>query len=136
MDLVIQIKDGMPHEHPILVDNLLQAFPDIDPNNLPDNFVRFERIDVPELGIYEIHEGVTYEWVDGIVKDVHNVRPMTDEEKTQKQNEIKANWTVYPSWVFNEETCQFEPPFGPPQDGKSYRWNEEVVNWVEFVPEQ
>lgn len=136
MELVIQIRDGMPYEHPILVENLTQAFPGIDIDNLPDNFARFERVDMPELGVYEVYEGLTYEWVGSIVKDVHNVRQMSDEEKTQKQNEIKASWTAYPSWVFNEEICYFEPPFGPPQDGKSYRWNEEVVNWVEFVPEQ
>jgi hypothetical protein len=28
-----------------------------------------------------VYEGVSYQWVDGVVKDVHSVRPMTDEEQ-------------------------------------------------------
>jgi hypothetical protein len=31
-----------------------------------------------------VYEGVTYQWFDGVVKDVHSVRPMTDEERTTK----------------------------------------------------
>jgi hypothetical protein len=33
---------------------------------------------------YEVYEGVSYQWVDGVVKDVHTVRPMTDEERAAK----------------------------------------------------
>jgi hypothetical protein len=37
----------------------------------------------------------------------------------------------YPSWVLNEDTCLWEPPFAAPQDGKAYLWDESIVNWVE-----
>lgn len=40
----------------------------------------------------------------------------------------------YPSWVFNEETCLWDPPVEYPDDGLHYHWNEEIVNW-EFVEE-
>lgn len=81
LELYIQIRDGQPHEHPIFADNFKQAFPDVDVNNLPaDRFAKFIRVAQPELGIHEVYEGVTYEWVDGVVKDVHRVRPMTEEE--------------------------------------------------------
>jgi hypothetical protein len=39
---------------------------------------------------YEVYEGVTYQWFDDIVKDVHNVRPMTDEERAAKTAELEA----------------------------------------------
>ena len=42
------------------------------------------------LDTYEVYEGVTYQWVDGIVKDVHSVRPMTDEEQAAKTRELEA----------------------------------------------
>ena len=40
----------------------------------------------------------------------------------------------YASWVLNNTTADWEPPIPMPDDGKIYNWNEETVNWVEFVP--
>lgn len=132
MELFIQIKDGQPFEHPILGDNFRQAFPNIDPENLPESFAKFVRVELPVVGVYEVYEGVTYEWFDGVVKDVHHVRPMTDAEKSAKQNAAKAVWSNrYPSWTFNEDTCWFDPPVPYPDDGKPYQWNEETQSWVE-----
>ena len=81
LELYIQIRDGQPHEHPIFADNFKLAFPDVDVNNLPETFAKFIRVAAPVLDTYEVYEGVTYEWVDGVVKDVHSIRPMTDEER-------------------------------------------------------
>ena len=81
LELYIQIRDGEPHEHPISADNLKLAFPDVDTENLPETFAKFVRVDTPVFDTYEVYEGLTYQWVDGVVKDVHSVRPMTDEER-------------------------------------------------------
>jgi hypothetical protein len=86
--LFIQIRDGQPYEHPIFESNFREAFPHIDPDNLPLEFANFERIEQPMTGQYEVNEGVTYEWVNGVVKDVWHVRPMTDEEKAAYDNEM------------------------------------------------
>lgn len=91
LELYIQIRDGQPYQHPIFADNFKQAFPEIDVNNLPaDRFAKFIRVDAPVLGTYEVYEGITYQWVDGIVKDVHSVRPMTDKERAAKTAELEA----------------------------------------------
>lgn len=87
MNLYIQIRDGQPYEHPIMEDNFLAAFPHIDLNNLPPEFAKFERVSLPLLGQYEVYEGVRYEWFNGLVKDVHIVRAMTDQEKTAYDEE-------------------------------------------------
>lgn len=84
MELFIQIRNGQPYEHPIMGDNFRQAFPDVDVNNLPPEFARFERVAPPVPGVYEVVDGPTYEWVADIVKDVWTIRPMTDEEQQQK----------------------------------------------------
>lgn len=89
MELFIRIKNGQPFEHPILGENFKQAFPDVDVDNLPDWVVRFQRVERPEIGIDEVYEGVTYEWDGDIIKDVHHVRPMTDEEKAAKINAME-----------------------------------------------
>jgi hypothetical protein len=90
LELYIQIRDGQPHEHPIFADNFKMAFPHVDTQNLPDTFAKFIRVEAPTPGTYEVYEGVTYQWVDGVVKDVHSVRPMTDEERAAKDAEIAA----------------------------------------------
>ena len=88
MELYIQIRDGQPFEHPIFGDNFREAFPHVDINNLPPEFARFERLPNPENATtFEVDE-VHYAWVEGVVKDVWTVRPMTDEEKTQKLEQI------------------------------------------------
>lgn len=96
MELFIQIVDGKPFEHPIFGDNFRQAFPDIDIDNLPAEFARFERVEqnvVPS--VFEVAE-VSYQLIDGIVKDVWTIRSMTSEEKLKKRQELTdgANATV------------------------------------------
>ena len=50
MMCIIRIVDGKPFEHPIMLNNFQQAFPDIDLNApLPDGFAWFERKLRPEL---------------------------------------------------------------------------------------
>jgi hypothetical protein len=133
--LYIRIKDGQPFEHPILGGNFRQAFPSVDTNNLPPEFARFERIEPPTPGVYEVYEGVTYEWIGGIVKDVHHIRQMTEQEKQATQDAVKAAWAEkgFASWMFDEETCSFKPPVPYPDDVKMYRWDEATTSWVEVI---
>ena len=136
MNLYIQLENGKPVNHPIVEEKLRQAFPEMDLNNLPDTFARFERVVPTMLGIYEVSEGSTYEWADGVVKDVHHRRAMTEEERTAKQDVTKAEWQQnngFASWIFNEETCRFEAPVPYPEDGKFYVWDEPTLSWVEFT---
>ena len=134
MELYIRIKDGQPVEHPILGDNFRQAFPDIDTNNLPPTFAGFTRIEAPLTGVYEVCDGCTYEWEGSKITEVHHVRNMNTAEKTAKQDEAKAIWAKngYASWVFNADTCSFDPPTPRPTDGKLYDWDEETTSWVEI----
>ena len=92
MQLFIRIKDGLPFEHPILEDNFRQVFPDVDTENLPPEFARFERVERPGVGLWEVYEGVTYEWSGGVVKDVHRVRPMSEQEIQLKKQELDAQF--------------------------------------------
>jgi len=92
-ELYIQIRDGQPHEHPIFADNFHAAFPNVDTENLPDTFAKFIRVDAPATDTYEVYEGVTYQWVDGVVKDVHSVRPMTNKERAAADALLKREET-------------------------------------------
>ena len=35
----------------------------------------------------------------------------------------------YPSWILNEDTCQWESPVPYPDGDKDYTWNEDKQNW-------
>ena len=60
MDFFIRIKDGQPFEHPIFGDNFRQAFPDVDVNNLPSEFAKFEHGEKITIGVYEVLENPIY----------------------------------------------------------------------------
>lgn len=84
MELFIQIRNGQPFEHPIHGGNFREAFPHIDVNNLPPEFARFIRVERPEIGMFEVNEGVSYQWVGDIVKDVWLIRPMNSAERQER----------------------------------------------------
>lgn len=86
MKLYIETENGLIKNHPALEENLLQAF-----DTIPASWVPFERVEQPTLDTYEVYEGVTYELVNGVYKDVHHVRLMTNEEKIAKDAEIKQS---------------------------------------------
>ena len=37
----------------------------------------------------------------------------------------------YPSWLLDENTCQWSAPVAYPDDGKRYNWDEDNTQWVE-----
>jgi len=123
MELFIRIKDGQPFEHPILGSNFRQVFPDVDVNNLPPEFARFERVERPEPTVYQVldSEEVVYAKVDGVWTDVWALREMTSEEKTAKQQAVITAFNNHPqaenwsAWTFNEATCTMQPPIPRPE---------------------
>lgn len=134
MKLYIRLQDGNPVDHPILEDNFIQAFPDIDTNNLPPTFSEFVRVPQPTTGPYEEYMGVEYVKDGDVYTDSHIVRQLTEEEKAAKKQSARYQWAVqgYPSWIFNEELCVFEPPTPYPTDGLTYQWDESTTSWVQF----
>jgi hypothetical protein len=39
----------------------------------------------------------------------------------------------YPSWLLNEDTCQWEAPIPYPDDDLMYQWDEEQGDWTPIV---
>jgi hypothetical protein len=38
---------------------------------------------------------------------------------------------TYPSWLLNEDTCQWDAPTPYPDDDKKYEWDEATTSWKE-----
>lgn len=128
MKLFIQVRDGKPFQHPIMDENMREAYPHVDQNNLPDTFAEFVRVAPPHIGLFEVYEGVTYEKVGDIYTDVHHIRPMTDEEKTAKIAEIRANKPGY-NWRWDEENSQWLRPLMPTSGGP-WKFDHQTKDWV------
>lgn len=68
--------------------------------------------------------------------------PSEDQTKTLRKNYAGVGMKYDPSrdafilpqpfdsWVLNEDTCLWDPPFPPPDDGGIYIWDENILNWV------
>lgn len=71
-------------------------------------------------------------------------KPSDDQSKALRKNYAGIGFTYdggrnafipprpFASWVLNENTCLWEAPINYPDDGKSYRWDEEKGNWIVF----
>lgn len=136
MSLYIRLKNNQPFEHPITEQNLLQALPNIDLNNLPTYIARFVSTPKPSASIYQIIDE-SYNIENNIVTQTWAVRDMTAEEKLAKQQAVKltASNRDDPSLVFDPATCQFVPPLPYPNDGKTYEWSSASNAWVEIIPD-
>lgn len=125
----IRVVNGQPFEHPIIEENLRAFYPKFDSNNLPKGFEKFIRKPYPEVGIYETFVGTTYQRIDGVLQDVHEVRSLTEEEKAAKIQFMKDTFP-FSSWTFDEENGSWIPPVPYPEDGNTYEWNETTLSWV------
>jgi hypothetical protein len=39
----------------------------------------------------------------------------------------------FPSWLLNEDSCQWQAPVAMNSDGKNYRWDETSLVWIEIA---
>jgi hypothetical protein len=128
MELFIRVdENGNTVDHPILGDNFRQAFPHIDVDNLPSEFARFVRVPSPSLGMYEVlvSDEPNYQRIDGVFTDVWDIREMTPEEKSAKQQAVRNAFNARPqfenwsAWVLDEATCTMQPPIPRPDKNQA-----------------
>ena len=74
--------------------------------------------------------------------------PSEDQSKALRKNYAGIGYTYdstrdafipaqpFNSWTLNEDSCLWDSPVPYPEDGKLYKWNEELVNWEEVIIEE
>lgn len=135
--LYIQVRDGLPINHPAYGTNLIDAFGEI-----PSDWEPFTRVPNPAQQNDKIvltHPEPTYRKIDGAWVDCWLVRDKTPEElaadKESQLAQIQEQWSSsaylhnFTAWVLNEETMVYEPPIPRPTDGLFYRWSGPDNNW-------
>ncbi len=141
-DLFIQVRDGLPVNHPAFKTNLIDAF-----GAVPEDWEPFIRIPDPthaDNSIVLEHSEPVYQKIDGVWRDVWYYRIKTEKdlaaEKQIRLDGVRGFWAQRPyahnftAWVLNEETEKYEPPIPRPNDGKFYRWSGPNNNWREAEP--
>jgi len=139
MELFIQVENGITVNHPAFKDNIMEVF-----KTIPSNWEPFVRVPCPDIGVYQVleFENPVYRKIDNIWTDVWIIRDMTFEEKNLKQQAVKTEWANRPysenwsAWIFNETTCQYEPPIPrpEPEENKIVFWCGADYNWKETPP--
>lgn len=138
--LFIRVDDNGTIEHPILEENLREVFPDLDVNNPPSGFARFERVEVPAFEdfrvvyktTYELSEQLTSQYGTPTYTDVYHIREMTEEEKAGKTQcpttyGMDIDTPVYNVLDDEPATQQLEVPEKPEGD---YTWDPYTNTWV------
>ena len=85
-NLYIEIENGVIKNHPAYESNLIQTF-----GSVPSNWMPFTRVERPKPSSYQIvlEDTPVYTIVDGVCMDVWSVRDMTEEERTEYDNQKK-----------------------------------------------
>lgn len=142
MKCIIQTDEsGNPNSHPVLLDNFIQAFPDLDisGDTAPQGWAWFTRISANTASLsanvkQKIDNTYVYNTETNAFEDNHFVRMKTDEELVETYA-LLANNKPFPSWIVNEDTLMCLPPvprpIAPAANGMFYMWDESTVNWIE-----
>tara|TARA_R100001132_G_C3230535_1_gene65361 strand:+ start:130 stop:486 length:357 start_codon:yes stop_codon:yes gene_type:complete len=74
---------------------------------------------------------------------INNVWKQTFRDHSQRKHMACVDYTYdesrdafiplkpYPSWIFNESTCDYDAPVIRPDDEKLYYWDESTISWKE-----
>ena len=116
MNLYIETNNGQTVNHPAFEENLIQAF-----GSIPEHWEAFVRVEKPIPSLYQfVDEQPTYQKNNDVWTDVWNLRDMTAEEKSAKQQAVRdafntreqaSNWSA---WTLDEATCTMQPPIPRP----------------------
>lgn len=132
---LIKIRNGAPHGDPFIWSNYHLAFPEMDIDNLPDNYMEYFPQKYTQAHPHDKKTGYTYEIQDGVVKQVFQTTRMEGTELEEYHTQVKSDWyaeTEYNSWNYDANTSIFYPPTPYPEDDpdNEYEWNEANTTWV------
>ena len=96
----------------------------------------------------EIYKRTSYNTRGGVHYQADNNTPSIDQSKSFRKNYAGIGYYYdsirdafippkpFPSWTLNEDSCLWDSPVPYPNDGKMYRWNEDIVNWEIVEPSE
>jgi hypothetical protein len=132
-NLYIKIVNGAPSGHPVLKQNLIDAF-----GSIPPNWEQFTRVEQHQPNAYQtaienapIYQKVSGVWQDVWVTEISPVEKMAKIQATQLAWSTQPNAANFSAWKFDVDTCTYLPPTPKPTDGQNYVWSGARNSWVE-----
>jgi hypothetical protein len=106
--LYIKVENGEAVEHPAMPDNLMQVFGKIPDNYEP--FMRFSDDQRTPLDVFEVVDDTAplYKKVNGIWTDAYARRPMTAEERAEKEEFILEDLRIYKQQLIDDAKTQLK----------------------------
>ena len=86
----------------------------------------------------------SYNTAGGVYYDPDTQQPALDQSKAFRKNYAGIGYTYdsirdafippkpFESWILDEETCNYMPPFPPPDNINPYFWDESTIQWILF----
>lgn len=68
------------------------------------------------------------------IKVTENTRTPSVGDSYRADRGMFVHSPIWPSWILNEETLQYEPPVSKPVTGE-WIWKESSENWIESISE-
>ena len=120
----------------------------LDENNIVTSVIvgKNEGEDGVDWETYYGAKRTSYNTHGGIYYDLNTGKPHTDQSKSFRKNFAGIGYKYdeardafipakpYPSWILNENTCQWIAPIPAPEYGK-YVWDENTISWIDFRQE-
>ena len=114
-------------------------FAKLDENNVVLQVIVINNIELLQDGVESEAKGIQFliDWSGGYTN-----WKQTSYNKRIRKNYAGVGYTYdsardsfippkpFPSWVLNEETCQWGAPVAMPIDGQRYTWDEATTSWV------
>ena len=123
----------------------MSHFAEVNDDNIVTRVIVVEQdyIDSGRLGDPSTWIKTSYNTNQGVHYVAHsNGIPSEDQTKALRKNFAGLGMTydvtrdafiqnkMFESWIFNEFTCDYDPPTPMPEDGITYEWDEETLSWV------
>ncbi len=92
----------------------------------------------------DIYRQTSYNTKGGIHYKSNSHDPSEDQSQAFRKNYAGIGYTYdqtrdafippqpYPSWLLDEDTCNWDAPVPYPDDGKGYSWDEPTTSWIEM----
>ena len=126
----IKIENGEVKSHPITLENLQQLHPNFLENYESLGYLPCAFMPAPVAPTSYSTVDTIYTINGNVVLMNYVIRVMTPEEKAIKIASRLNDPKPYPSWILDEEICDYVAPVAYPNDGFVYNWDEETTSWV------
>jgi hypothetical protein len=92
----------------------------------------------------DIYRQTSYNTRGGIHYKPNSHDPSEDQSQAFRKNYAGKGYTYdqtrdafippkpFPSWLLDEDTCNWDAPVPYPDDGKRYTWDEPTTSWIEM----